>query len=47
MNVEMYAKAYLIMCSNCTDAKKCHEECTTCEDFEEKLAELTGGGLNE
>jgi hypothetical protein len=42
---EMYSKVYSIMCSNCINAKKCHEECTTCEDFEEKM--LEEGTTNE
>ena len=24
---------YNIMCTNCPDAKKCHDECTECDEF--------------
>ena len=33
-------KLYDEMCSNCTNAKRCHEECTHCEEF---LNRLEGG----
>ena len=32
-----YERLYMRMCSCCPNAKKCHEECITCEDFDEAL----------
>lgn len=28
---------YARMCKSCPNAKKCHEECETCEEYEEEV----------
>ena len=30
-------KLYSLMCWNCPNAKKCHDECETCEEFDKEL----------
>lgn len=47
MNKEPYQKAYDIMCVNCMYEKRCHEECISCEEFDELLEEMEGGGIDE
>ena len=37
------SKVYKQMCSNCPNAKKCHEECITCEEYDNKLGEIVNG----
>ena len=34
-DIEM--QLYSEMCANCPYAKKCHEDCENCDDFEEEL----------
>ena len=33
-------KLYWVMCRNCPNARKCHEECETCEEFDKELDRL-------
>lgn len=34
---ELEARVYKELCSSCPHSKKCHDECTTCEDFQKTL----------
>ena len=36
---------YLICCIQCPNEKRCHEECETCEEYDEKLVELEKEGI--
>ena len=45
---ELEQVLYNEMCSTCRSAKKCHEECETCEEYEEELEkELNKHMVNE
>ena len=35
--MEIEHKVYKKMCLDCMYAKKCHEECETCEEFDEMV----------
>ena len=35
---EIEMKIYSRMCGSCPNAKMCHEECETCEEYDEVLA---------
>ena len=34
-----YDELYEIMCANCPNAKKCHDDCTECDAFIERIEE--------
>ena len=42
MEEDIEYKLYKMMCSDCPNAKKCHEECDTCEEYDEELESLKG-----
>lgn len=33
---------YQKLCSNCPNAKQCHEECETCEEYDKEISESYG-----
>ena len=35
---------YRLMCSECPNARKCHEECETCEEYNEEMKRLEREG---
>lgn len=45
MNEDLEYQLYKRLCSHCPNAKQCHEECETCETFDEELGELTKDGI--
>lgn len=40
--VDIEQKLYAKMCSNCPSAKKCHEQCENCEEYENELKKALG-----
>lgn len=44
MKVDFYTSIYELMCAQCPDAQKCHEECTECDDFAERLERAENDG---
>lgn len=34
---------YKAMCSSCPNARKCHEECEPCDEFQDELERLEKG----
>ena len=37
---DLIYQLYRLMCSECPNARKCHEECGSCEEYEEELERL-------
>lgn len=40
MNEDLEYQLYRLMCGSCPNAKKCHEECETCEEYDDELARI-------
>ena len=36
-NEEVEQKVYEQMCATCIDAKKCHDNCTTCQAYKDRV----------
>lgn len=44
---DLEMKIYQLMCASCPSARLCHEECTTCDEYEEELENaLQTGEIN-
>ena len=37
---DIYYELYKIMCASCPNAKKCHEECVECDEYQDELERL-------
>ena len=40
---DLAMELYWHMCRECPNARKCHEECETCDEYEEELEKLERG----
>ena len=43
MEEDIEYKLYKMMCSDCPNARYCHEACENCDEYEEELQRLLGG----
>ena len=42
MEEDIEMMVYRLMCSDCPNARRCHEECENCEEYEEEVERLQG-----
>ena len=40
MEEDLEMKIYQMLCSNCPNARKCHEQCETCEEYDEEIRKV-------
>ena len=41
MEEDIEMQLYKLMCASCPNAWRCHESCTTCDEYAEELERLT------